>query len=126
MSLTLQWAREDQLDLVARTRWMSYGDAPGDLQKFKDGIREDRRAVPGDFLLAMKNGLPVGTATSMSLTMWVRGAAISCQGVAYVGAIKSARRKAAGAAGSGIATAVMNETLRMGRERQHIVTALMP
>jgi predicted acetyltransferase len=122
----MRWVAEDQLDRVAATRWSSYGHAGSDLQKFKDGIRDDKRAAPGDFLLAEQNGQALGTATSLSLTMWVRGAAIACQGVAYVGAIKSARRRASGTGNPGVATAVMIETLRMARQRQQVITALMP
>jgi predicted acetyltransferase len=44
--------------------------------------------------------------------------------VAYVGTIKSARRR--GGKEPGVASAVMREVLRIGREREHIVSALMP
>ncbi|MDP9173084.1 MAG: GNAT family N-acetyltransferase [Planctomycetota bacterium] len=131
MSLTLRWVKEDEFDRVAETRWMAYGNAGSELARFKEGIRTDQRAGPGDYLLAETNGQAVGTTTSMSLTMWVRGAAISCQGVAYVGAIKSARRRGGGAdaksAGNpGVASAIMAESLRIARERQHVISALMP
>ncbi len=82
------------------------------------------RGRVGDYLLAEENGGAVGTATSLSLKMWVRGASIPCQGVAWVGAIKTARRRGGGS--PGVATAVMNETLRMGRQRGDVVSALMP
>ena len=45
----------------------------------------------GDYLLAEVDGQPVGTATSLSMKMWVR-AIIPCQGVARVGAIKTMQR----------------------------------
>ena len=72
--------------------------------------------MPGDYLLAERNGTGIGTATSLRLTMSVRGSPVSCQGVAHVGTIKTERRK------GGVATAVMRETLRMGREREHVIT----
>jgi predicted acetyltransferase len=126
MALSLRWVSENDLDAVARARWLSYGHAENEFEKYQREIREDPRAAPSDFLLAERDGQPVGTATSMSLTMWLRGAAISCQGVAYVGAIKTGRRRAISSDNPGVATAVMLETLRKARERQQIVTALMP
>ena len=51
--------------------------------------------------------------------MWLRGAPLACQGVAWVGAIKTERRRA-GSGGSseqqhGVATQVMHELLRKAR-----------
>lgn len=56
--------------------------------------------------------------------MWVRGGDIPCQGVRSVGTIKTHRRRTSG--GDGVATQIMRETLRMARERQQVVSALMP
>lgn len=58
------------------------------------------------------------------MTMWVRGSPIPCQGVASVGTIKTHRRR--NTDGKGVATQIMNETLRMARERGQVVSALMP
>jgi predicted acetyltransferase len=125
-SLSLRWVGEPDLDRVAETRWLCYAHASRDLQRFKDGIRADPRAVVGDFLLAERDGMGVGTATGLSMDMWVRGSKIPCQGVAYVGAIKTERRRSTGNQDQGVATAVMREILARARERQQIISALMP
>jgi predicted acetyltransferase len=120
MALELRWVGDDQRDLVSETRMRCYAHGTGDLPLFVERLRDDKRVKSGDFLLATRDGEPVGTATSIAFTMWVRGGPVPCQGVAYVGTIKTQRRK------GGIATAVMNETLRAGRERGFVVSALMP
>src|SRR5665213_2323719 len=91
--LSLRWVGEDVLDRVAQTRMLCYRYTPKDLAHLKEGVRSDTRAQPGDFLLAERAGAVVGTATSLSMTMYLRGAAMSCQGVAWVGAVKTERRK---------------------------------
>jgi predicted acetyltransferase len=111
---------DDERDRVAETRMLCYAPGRGELQKYVDRIRGDTHLKAGDFLLAERNGEPVGTATAIPMTMWVRGGPVPCQGVAHVGTIKTQRRK------GGIATAVMNETLRAARERGYVVSALMP
>lgn len=138
MSLVMRWVGGDELDRVAETRMLCYGMAQNELQRFKETIRADRRAKDGDFLLAERDGRPVGTATSIPLSMYLRGSAFSCQGVAYVGAIRTERRKSVShhlhpAAGHsqpprspGVATAVMQETLRRAREQGQVLSALMP
>jgi predicted acetyltransferase len=124
MALKMRWVDNDELDRVAETRWMCYAHARKDLARFKENIHAGPWGRPGDYLLAERNGEAVGTASSYAMTMWVRGSAVSCQGVAYVGTIKSARRR--GGKEPGVASAVMREVLRVGREREHIVSALMP
>jgi predicted acetyltransferase len=124
VALEMRWVGNEELDRVAQTRWMCYAHAQKDLTRFKERIRADPRGGPGDYLLAERNGQAVGTATSLPFRMWVRGASMSCQGVAYVGTIKTARRR--GGAEGGVASAVMREILRAARERQHVVSALMP
>jgi len=124
MPINLRWVGEDELDRVAQTRWQCYSPAAKELEKFKEGIRADARAQPGDFLLAESNRVAVGTTTSMSLQMWVRGGRVPCQGVAYVGTIPTARRS--GGKEKGIATQLMHATLTKAREREQVVSALMP
>lgn len=125
MALTLRWVGEEEFERVAETRMFCYAGATKELERFREGMRSDKRARPGDFLLAERNGAAVGTSTSLSLTMWVRGAPLSCQGVAYVGTIKTHRRGGSGS-NKGIATQIMAETLRKAREREQVVSALMP
>ena len=129
MSFTLRWvgATEQELDRVAETRMRCYAHAGRDIDRYKEGIRADPRSTPGDFLLAEQDGIAVGTATALSLTLWMRGAAVPCQGVAYVGTIKTHRRGSTSkSAGAGIATRVMHETLRIARERGEVLSTLMP
>ncbi len=120
MSLTMQWVGESDLDRVAETRMLCYMHDRRELPDIRKYIHNQGRSVPGDYLLTERDGAAVGTATSLRLTMWVRGSAVSCQGVAHVGTIKTERRT------GGVASAVMKETLRMGREREHVLSALMP
>jgi predicted acetyltransferase len=124
MALGLRWVGEDELDRVAATRMLCYAHAAKDLEKFREGIRSDIRAKPGDFLIAERDGIALGTSTALSMTMWVRGSPIGCQGVAYVGTIKTHRRRAVGE--DGVATQLMRETLRNAREQGQVVSALMP
>jgi predicted acetyltransferase len=124
MAIKLRWVGEEDLDRVAQTRLRCYAPAAKELEKFKEGIRADARAQPGDFLLAENNGEAVGTTTSMSLNMWLRGGRVPIQGVAYVGTIRTARRS--GGAEQGIATQLMHATLEKARERGQAASALMP
>ena len=121
MQPKMKWCTTDEhLAQVAETRWRCYAQAARELPKYHENIRLDPWASIGDYLLAEQSGIAVGTATSLPLTMWIRGAPLSCQGVAYVGTIKTARRR------GGVASAVMHEILRAARERGHVVSALMP
>ena len=125
MSLKLRWVGEDERDRVAETRMLCYAPARRELAGYVERIRDEPRSKPGDWLLAERDDVAVGTATSLAMTMWVRGGAVPCQGVAHVGTIKTHRRRAADGA-PGVATAVMRETLRAARERGFVVSALMP
>ncbi|HEX8522353.1 MAG TPA: GNAT family N-acetyltransferase [Tepidisphaeraceae bacterium] len=124
MSLQLRWVGTDEIDRVAEARMLAYANARSERATYQQNIRQEVRSGPGDWLLAERNGEQVGTATNLNLTMWVGGAALSCQGVAYVGTSKTSRRS--GGSAPGVGTAIMNETLRSARERGHILSALMP
>lgn len=105
----------------------SYAPSAGeyDFEQFRAGIERDRRQKPGDFLIAERDGVVVGTTTSISLRMWLRGGCVPCQGVAFVGTIKTARRS--GKPGEpGIASQLMHATLDKARERGEVISALMP
>ena len=123
-TLKMNWVGLGDLDRVAETRWKCYAHAGKDFARYKESLQADPWGRSGDYLLAERHGEAVVTATSLPLTMWVRGSPISCQGVAYVGTIKSARRR--GGSDPGVGSAVMREVLRVAREREHVVTALMP
>src|SRR6185312_7314571 len=124
MSLQLRWVGQDEMDRVAQMRMRCFAHAATDLDRYREIIRADVRAQPEDFLLAEREGEAVGTATALSMTMWVREGAVPCQGVAWVGTIKTHRRRTEGQ--DGIATRVMRETLRKAREKGQVVSALMP
>ncbi|HEX8916504.1 MAG TPA: GNAT family N-acetyltransferase [Humisphaera sp.] len=126
MPLSLRWVdAADDIDRVALARMRAYAPAAQDLPRFRDRMRTDPRTKPGDWLLAELDGEPVGTATSLSLAMWVRGSHAWCQGVAYVGTVRSHRRGGS-ADQPGVASRVMHEVLRKARERGQAVSALMP
>src|SRR5688500_13361363 len=96
MSLNLRWVDESEYDRVAEARMYCFGTAAGERERFRDSVSLDRNALPGDVLLAERGGRSVGTATSLDLRMWVRGGAVSCQGVAWVGTVKTSRRGGGG------------------------------
>src|SRR5260221_2336453 len=121
MSLTLTWRnRESAAEVVGRTRALCYAPGSGEIPLYRQRLANDARVVADDLLLAERDGQPVGTATSYSMSMWVRGQAFPCQGVGYVGTIKTHR------CSGGIASQVMRETLRKAREREQVLSALLP
>ncbi|HEY7115870.1 MAG TPA: GNAT family N-acetyltransferase [Tepidisphaeraceae bacterium] len=120
MSLTLTWSGRDAADAVGRTRALCYAPMSSETATYQQRLANDTRVQPGDLLLAERDGAPVGTATSYSMTMWVRGRPVPCQGVAWVGTIKTHRRS------GGIASAVIRAVLDKARERQQVLSALMP
>jgi predicted acetyltransferase len=125
MSLTMRWVGEAEYDRVAEARMLCYAPARKELDGYRQRLRANPRVKPGDCLLAERDGRAVGTATSLSLRMWVRGGAVPCQGVASVGTVPTHRR--AGTAGEpGVASRVMREVLNKARERGEVVSALMP
>src|SRR5215213_9756766 len=126
MSLNLRWVDESEYDRVGEARMYCYGAAAGDRERFCDSVTLGKQFT-GDALLAERGGRAVGTATSLRLRMWVRGGAVPCQGVAWVGTVKTARRGGSASSNDqGVATRIMHETLRLAREQGQGVSALMP
>src|SRR4051812_29396453 len=116
MSLKMQWIGEPDYDRLAKVRVQCYAPAMSAEEKYSDAITRDPRGKAGDYLIAQRDGLDVGTATSISLKIWMRGGCVPCQGVAYVGTVKTHRR--GGSKGErGIASQIMTETIRKARER---------
>jgi predicted acetyltransferase len=124
MALELSWAGEEALDRVADVRLLCFGSAMKEQDRFREVARSGLQQPPREFLLATVDGQDVGTVTSLGYTMWMRGAAVPCQGVAYVGTIKTHRRGGGGE--KGIASRLMSETLRRARETGQWVSALLP
>src|SRR3982750_1524157 len=92
---------DDDLDRLARTRMRCYSAAADDLEAIRERLTIEPRNRSADFLLAEQDGVPVGTATGLQLTLWARGGSVPCQGVAWVGTIKTHRRGSVGGAAGG-------------------------
>src|SRR5437870_4612849 len=106
MSLKMRWIDEADYERLATVRMQCYAPSLSMIEKYRSGVEKDARGKPGDFLIAQRDGLDVGTSTSLSLKMWMRGGCLSCQGVAYVGTIKTHRR-GGGKGERGIASQLM-------------------
>jgi predicted acetyltransferase len=129
MSNQLQWIEPENYPRLANVRMRCYSPSTDRYSKYIDELSGPNSLVkPGDAVIATRNGVDVGTATSLQLSMWVRGARLSCQGVAYVGTIKTHRRlgNASGGGETGVATQIMHAILERGRERSCAISALMP
>jgi predicted acetyltransferase len=123
MPLKIEWTGRAELERVARIRWQCYGSRAGEIESFTRRT-DTGRFADGDVAIASDNGVDVGTATSLSLHMHLRGKRIPCQGVAWVGASKSHRRRSGDE--RGVASQVMDALLGKARERGEIASALMP
>lgn len=123
MPLASRWTGRQELDRIADIRLRCYGETPADIAKFKDKTPHDR-FVDGDVFLLDHDGATVATATSLSMSMNVRGTLLPCQGVAWVGTAKSARRRRVD--GDGLASTVMRQIIDKARERGQVLSALMP
>jgi predicted acetyltransferase len=130
MPTTFRWTGAADRDRIAETRMRCYGKAGREREYFQKRLTDDPRSIDGDFLLA-EDSQPgggsdaVGTLTSLSLKMWMRGSRFPCQGIAWVGTVRTHRRQGKGA-GQGIASQLMLEALKKAREREEVVSALMP
>src|SRR4051794_34288588 len=80
----LRWVGFDDAEAVAEARLLSYPPGRSDYPNILQRTTDDRRANDGDFCLLYRNGRIAGTTTSLSFTLHVRGAAVPCQGVAWV------------------------------------------
>ena len=119
--LRVRSAATSELPLVAEARARSYGGGYADHAAFAAGIgTEWGDAAAGDFLLAERDGRVVGTLTALSGRIGVRGAALPCQGVAWVGAAHDARRA------GGVGSALVRRCLALAHEREQVVSTLVP
>jgi predicted acetyltransferase len=124
MALKMSWLGEESEDRVIELRLRSFGGGNKERQRFTDLTRSPIEPLPRDFLVASLDGQDVGTTASINLKMWIAGAEIPCQGVGFVGTIKTQRRGSGGE--KGLASQMMWETIAKARERGHIASALMP
>src|SRR5688572_5844296 len=124
MSLKLRWAGKEDFDRIAEVRMLAYSDGRKEMPRFQEGIGNDPYDPVSEHVLAERDGIAVGVATSIPMTMYVRGGPIPCQGVASVGTVRTERRKTGD--GVGVGSAVMQEVVRHARERGFVASALMP
>jgi predicted acetyltransferase len=103
MSLSLNWLTKDSAEAIGRTRALCYAPTTKEIEIYQQRLAKDGRVTGEDILLAYRDNQPVGTATSYSMSMWIRGQSFPCQGVAWVGTVKTHRRS------GGVATQIMRE-----------------
>lgn len=128
-SVRLRAVTADQIDLLARVRGRCYDASYAREKRHHDALAVKHRwgdPAAGDFLIAERNGRPVGTITALRGIMSVRGSILPCQGIAWVGTTHEARRTGGSGKAPGIATQLMQRTLAMARERGEVLTALVP
>ena len=123
MPLQATWAGRESTDRIADLRLRCYGTGPADRQKFYDATADGREA-DGDVLILSDDTGDVATATSLSLTANFRGRRVPCQGVAWVGTLRSHRRRKID--GRGLASRVMDAMAEKARERGQAVSLLAP
>ena len=123
MAMQFRWTGHAEDQRIADIRARCYGETPSDFAKFMARTQADRFAN-GDVLLASQDDQILGTTTSLSMNMSIRGTLLPCQGVAWVGSAKSVRRRRFD--GDGLATLLMKQTLNKAREREQPLSALMP
>jgi predicted acetyltransferase len=120
MSLSFKWVGREAADVVGQTRARCYAPEMRQAGEYCERFAKDGRITGDDVLVAERDGEPVGTATSYAMTMWVRAQAFPCQGVAWVGTVKTQRRS------GGVASEIMRRTLDQARDRGQVLSALMP
>lgn len=123
MPLQATWLGRNDLERIADIRLRCYGNAPGDRATMLKRTQIDR-FVDGDVLMLSDDTGDVATATSLSLNVNIRGAALPCQGVAWVGTVRSHRRRKID--GRGLASRVMDLLREKAIERGQVVSMLAP
>lgn len=119
--MLIRTAHPGELEKIAIVRSRCYDSTYADEKKRLEQIPHGRGQIDrGDFILAERAGRLIGTATSLSAEMNVRGRMLPCQGVAWVGTTVDARRS------GGVASALMGKMLDMARQRGEILSSLMP
>jgi predicted acetyltransferase len=126
LPLDIRWTTAEDLDRVSHARWLSFGNAESQRPEYTEQLAHDARCGPTDHLLAEINAQVVATATSLPMTMYIRGSPVSCQGVANVGTIKTARRRGSSDSSKGIASSIVRALLDRARQQEFVVSALMP
>ncbi len=123
MSLSFRWVNESERDRVGEIRALCYGRSQNEIPDAVEHVRAEKD-FKSEYLVAERDGVAIGTSTSIPMTMWMRGGSVPCDGVAWVGTVRTQRRRAG--SDPGVGTAIMNESLRRARERGDVVSALMP
>ena len=78
----------------------------------------------GDVLMLTQDGVDVATATSLQLKINIRGTILPCQGVAWVGTVRTHRRRRVD--GHGLASTVLRALRQKAIERGEAVSMLAP
>lgn len=123
MTLKATWLGRDDVERIADVRLRCYGNGPADRPTFLRRTEIDP-FENGDVLMLSDATGDVATATSLSLSINVRGTALPCQGVAWVGTVRSHRRRKID--GRGLASRVMDALIAKARERTQAVSLLAP
>lgn len=123
MALTSTWLGRESIERVASIRLRCYGTKPEEQADMSQRTEADR-FTDGDVLILSDETGDVATATSLSLTMNLRGTPVPCQGVAWVGTVRSHRRRKVD--GHGLASTVVRTLLAKARERKQMVSMLAP
>jgi len=126
MSIEHHWVGREAKEDVVQARLEAYADTPASHDSYGRMFDDDDRPGNGDFLVTRVANTIAGTATIMPLRMSVRGSEIPCQGIAWVGVSRTHRRASSRFGGKGVGSQIMEECLRLGRERGLAVSALHP
>ena len=123
MPLTATWVGSESIERIVDLRLRCYGGGPAERKTFLKKS-EMSRTDPGDVLILSDDTGDVATATSHSMTINVRGTELPCQGVAWVGTVRSHRRRRID--GRGLASRTMDALHEKARERNQPVGMLAP
>ena len=123
MPLTATWVGPESIERVVDVRLRCYGGGPAERATFLKKS-EMSRTDAGDVLILSDDTGDVATATSHSMTINVRGTPLPCQGVAWVGTVRSHRRRRVD--GRGLASRTMDALHEKAKERGQPVGMLAP
>ena len=122
MPLQANWLGRNDIERIADVRLRCFG-VPADREKMVQRTLNDR-FDDGDVLVLSLDGVDIATATSLRLSLNVRGTILPCQGVAWVGTVRTHRRRRVD--GHGLATHVMMALRQMAVERGEPASMLAP
>ena len=122
MPLTATWLGRNDIERIADMRMRAF-TTPAERDKMVQRTLNDR-FDDGDVLMLTQDGVDVATATSLSLKINIRGTILPCQGVAWVGTVRTHRRRRID--GHGLASTVLRALREKAIERGEAVSMLAP